>query len=58
VVLTTCPSCVAGLSKLRSGKPVTGKPLILEIAERALGPQWQEDFLAAVKREGLERIPM
>jgi Fe-S oxidoreductase len=57
-ILTTCPSCVAGLSKLRSGKPVTGQSLVVEVAERVLGKRWEETFIGALRREGVEKLPL
>ena len=48
-VVTTCPSCVAGLSKLRVGKPVAGRSLVVEVAERTLGEGWEEEFIRTLR---------
>lgn len=55
-VLTTCPSCVMGLSKISDEVSVKGKSLAVYAAERLLGPDWQKDFIKKVKKKGIERI--
>lgn len=56
-VLTTCPSCVQGLSKINGRGSVTGKALSVYLAETFLGKNWKKQVLAdIVKKEGIERI--
>ena len=56
-VLTTCPSCVQGLSKISGKLNVTGKHLAVELAEQYLGKNWKKDFIKSVKKDqGIERI--
>lgn len=55
VVLTTCPSCVQGLSKIGDGGAVAGKALAVFLAEEFLGEGWEKDFLKEV-HESVERI--
>lgn len=56
-VLTTCPSCVQGLSKITGKLNVTGKHLAVELAEQYLGKNWKKDFIKSVKKQhGIERI--
>ena len=57
-ILTTCPSCVAGLSKLRKGRQISGKSLIVRVAERTLGMEWQQSFLRTIRKGGVQRIPL
>ena len=51
-VLTTCPSCVQGLSRIREGVNVQGKSLAVFLAEEFLGKNWKNRFLRDVKSEG------
>ncbi|HPB81050.1 MAG TPA: DUF3683 domain-containing protein [Spirochaetota bacterium] len=56
LLLTTCPSCYQGLSKMRSRIPVTVKPMVVYFAETFLGNNWKRKFLRDVKRGGFENI--
>jgi Fe-S oxidoreductase len=55
-VLTTCPSCVQGLSRISNGTAVIGKSLVVHAAEQFLGRNWEKEFLSEVKKNGVERI--
>ncbi len=56
-VLTTCPSCVQGLSKIDGKISITGKHMAVYLAEEFLGKNWKKDFLKHVKKnDGVERI--
>lgn len=55
-VLTTCPSCVMGLTKLDGNTKVTGKSLAVYNAEQFLGKDWKKDFIKKVKQNGIEKI--
>jgi FAD/FMN-containing dehydrogenase/Fe-S oxidoreductase len=55
-ILTTCPSCVLGLSKLGNGRKVNGKSLIEFNAEHFIGKDWKKKFISSVKRNKVERI--
>jgi FAD/FMN-containing dehydrogenase/Fe-S oxidoreductase len=55
-VLTTCPSCVQGLSRISNGVTVKGKSLIVYAAEQYLGKQWEKKFLSAIKNNGVEKM--
>ncbi|MDH5682048.1 MAG: DUF3400 domain-containing protein, partial [Spirochaetota bacterium] len=57
-VLTTCPSCVQGLSKVDNGINVKGKHLAVYMAENHLGKGWRKKFIRDVKKAGLERVLM
>ena len=57
MVITTCPSCVGGLSKINNGVSVTGRSLSVFLAEKHLGKNWQKDFIRDVKKNnGVEKI--
>ena len=55
-VLTTCPSCVLGLSKLRNGTDVVGKSLVVRVAEDRLGKGWEKRFVHDVRKTGIQRV--
>jgi Fe-S oxidoreductase len=55
-VLTTCPSCVQGLSRISNGVTVKGKSLIVYTAEQYLGKQWEKKFLAEIRRNGVGKM--
>ncbi len=55
-VLTTCPSCVMGLTKLDANTKVTGKSLAVYNAEQFLGKDWQKRFIKSVKANKVEEI--
>jgi FAD/FMN-containing dehydrogenase/Fe-S oxidoreductase len=56
-IITTCPSCVQGLSKINSKNSVTGKAMSVYLAEIFLGRGWKKNFISSVvKKDGIERI--
>lgn len=56
-VLTSCPMCVNGLSKINNKLSVQGKHLAVHLAESFLGRNWKKDFIKSViKNDGVERI--
>jgi Fe-S oxidoreductase len=56
ILLTTCPSCMQGLSKLKSRVSVTVKPLNVFLADCCLGPGWKRKFLRDIKKGGYEHV--
>jgi len=48
-VLTACPACVQGLSKINESISVSGKHLTVYLAEKTLGTHWRKNFLASAK---------
>jgi len=54
-ILTTCPACVQGLSRLEA-MGVDADALVCELAEAILGEQWEQEFILAAKGEGIERV--
>ena len=56
-VITTCPQCVMGLSKINNKTSVTGKSMAVYLAENFLGRDWKKNFISGVvKKDGIERI--
>ncbi len=56
VLLTTCPSCVQGLSRLESRVPVKVKSLVEYLAEMHLGKDWKKKFIKDIKQGGFETM--
>jgi hypothetical protein len=55
-VLTTCPSCVMGISKDVGNHGITCKSLVVHAAEQFLGKNWRKNFIDNLEREGIEKI--
>ena len=56
-ILTTCPSCVSGLSKQGNGRKVSGKSLVVRVAEEVLGSTWERDAIRTLKSGAVRKIP-
>jgi Fe-S oxidoreductase len=58
-VLTSCPSCLQGLSRyqgdLQSGL-LRADYIVVEMARRLLGAGWLEDYVARANAGGIERV--
>ncbi|RMH60474.1 MAG: DUF3683 domain-containing protein [Zetaproteobacteria bacterium] len=57
-VLTSCPSCLQGLSRIESETEVASDYIVVELARHLLGEDWQEAFIRKVKNGGIERVLM
>ena len=57
-ILTSCPSCLQGLSRLEDETGVAADYIVVELAKRLHGDGWQEDFIGRVKNGGIERVLM
>ncbi len=55
-ILTTCPSCVQGLTRIDNPLHVRGKSLVVYCAEKFIGHHWQKKFLRDVTKGGYEYI--
>ena len=54
-VLTSCPSCLQGLSRL-AGDSVSADYIVVEMAKSLLGPDWTREYVESVNRGGIERV--
>ncbi len=58
-ILTSCPSCLQGLSRF-SGDLANGlleaDYIVVEMANRILGPDWMPDYVARANAGGIERV--
>ncbi len=55
-VLTSCPSCLQGLSRFGGDAATTADYIVVEIARRLLGPDWMTEYVANANRGGIERV--
>jgi len=58
-VLTSCPSCLQGLSRyqgdLQSGL-LEADYIVVEMARRLLGASWMQDYVTRANAGGIERV--
>jgi Fe-S oxidoreductase len=55
-ILTSCPSCLQGLWRYREDENVSADYIVVEMANRLLGADWQQRYLAAANAGGIERV--
>ncbi len=55
-LVTACPACQQGLARYRTETGMSGKYIVVELAEALLGEDWLAEFRRKVSNEGLERI--
>ncbi len=57
-ILTSCPSCLQGLSRLEDQSGVDADYIVVELAKHLHGDDWQKQFVKKVKNGGIERVLM
>jgi Fe-S oxidoreductase len=55
-VLTSCPSCLQGLSRYDNDSGTTADYIVVEIAKHVLGPNWMVEFVGRANQGGIERV--
>ncbi|MBS4097280.1 MAG: DUF3683 domain-containing protein [Sulfuricella sp.] len=55
-LLTSCPSCLAGLHRYRDDAPIEADFIVVEMARHLLGESWMEDYIAKANGGGIERV--
>jgi len=55
-MLTSCPSCLQGLARFQPDTGVKSDYIVVEMAERLLGPDWMKDYVEKANRGGVERV--
>jgi len=55
-VLTSCPSCLQGLSRYDDDSGTRADYIVVEIAKAVLGETWMADYVARANRGGIERV--
>jgi Fe-S oxidoreductase len=55
-VLTSCPSCLQGLSRFEDTSAVQADYLVVELAQHLLGANWMAEYVARANDGGIERV--
>jgi FAD/FMN-containing dehydrogenase/Fe-S oxidoreductase len=55
-VLTSCPSCLQGLSRFGDDAGTRADYIVVEIAKHVLGPDWMADYVVKANSGGIERV--
>ncbi|MFN3984907.1 MAG: DUF3683 domain-containing protein [Rhodocyclaceae bacterium] len=55
-VLTSCPSCLQGLSRYSADGNVEADYIVVEIARKILGDNWMPDYVQRANQGGIERV--
>jgi len=55
-LLTSCPSCLQGLSRYREDAPIEADYIVVELARHILGEGWLEEYVRAANAGGIERV--
>jgi FAD/FMN-containing dehydrogenase/Fe-S oxidoreductase len=55
-ILTSCPSCLQGLSRYNDDSGTTADYIVIEMARHILGSTWMEDYVAKANNGGIERV--
>jgi len=55
-ILTSCPSCLQGLSRFADDAGTEADYIVVELAKRILGPNWLQEYVASANNGGIERV--
>lgn len=55
-VLTSCPSCLQGLTRFDADSGTTADYIVVEMAQKLLGKDWMQDYVAKANQGGIERV--
>jgi len=55
-ILTSCPSCLQGLSRYDGDSGTSADYIVVEMARQLLGERWLPDFVEKANRGGIERV--
>ena len=55
-VLTSCPSCLQGLSRFDDDTGAQADYIVVEMARHMLGENWMPDYVAKANAGGIERV--
>ena len=55
-VLTSCPSCLQGLSRYSGDAAIEADYIVVEIAKHVLGTDWLPDYVQRANAGGIERV--
>ncbi|MGC1439552.1 MAG: DUF3400 domain-containing protein, partial [Burkholderiaceae bacterium] len=55
-VLTSCPSCLQGLSRYDNDTDTSADYIVVEMAKNLLGPDWMSAYVSSANTGGIERV--
>jgi len=55
-ILTSCPSCLQGLSRYNEDANIEADYIVVEIARHVLGENWMADYVERANNGGIERV--
>jgi len=55
-ILTSCPSCLQGLSRFNEDSGTTADYIVVEMAKHLLGENWMADYVSKANSGGIERV--
>jgi Fe-S oxidoreductase len=55
-ILTSCPSCLQGLSRFNDDANTDADYIVVEIARHLLGEHWLPDYVQRANDGGIERV--
>ena len=55
-ILTSCPSCLQGLSRYDNDSGTKADYIVVEMAKHLLGENWMADYVGKANNGGIERV--
>ena len=55
-ILTSCPSCLQGLSRYGDDTGIEADYIVVEMAKHILGEDWMEDYIEKANNGGIEKV--
>jgi Fe-S oxidoreductase len=55
-ILTSCPSCLQGLSRYQEDTGIEPDYIVVEMAKKTLGENWMADYITKASNGGIERV--
>ncbi len=55
-ILTSCPSCLQGLSRYGDDTGIEADYIVVEMAKHILGENWMEDYIKKANNGGIEKV--
>ncbi|GGY10006.1 DUF3683 domain-containing protein [Paludibacterium paludis] len=55
-ILTSCPSCLQGLSRYNNDTGTEADYIVIELARHILGESWMPDYVEKARHGGIERV--
>jgi hypothetical protein len=55
-ILTSCPSCLQGLSRYNEDAGTEADYIVVEMARHVLGEDWMADYVQRANNGGIERV--